>query len=92
MIDTGMIVVSTTNPFGAIHQQAARAIRTLVYPAPVLSVYMSRGPDSVSSEADLTFTGPEDFDEAARKVMEALRQAGILAHSTGPKPAFQYSI
>ncbi|WP_447975326.1 GTP-binding protein [Nitrospira sp. Kam-Ns4a] len=92
LIDTGLIVVSTTNPFGAASQQAAQAIRTLVHPAPVIQVYMSKSPDEPPPEADLSFCGPEDFDAAARQILEALKRRGVLAHAIGAKPVFQYSI
>ncbi len=92
LIDTGLIVVSTTNPFGAANQQAAQAIRTLVHPAPVIQVYMSKSPDEPPPETDLSFCGPENFDEAARQILEELKRRGVLAHAIGAKPVFQYSI
>ncbi len=92
LIDTGMIVISTTNPFGHDHQEAEQIIRTLVYPAPVVSVHMSKGQEAAPPDADLAFAGPEDFDEAARQVIEQLKRSGILATAIGDQPVFQYSI
>ncbi len=92
LIDAGMIVISTTNPFGSEHEEAAEAIRTLVYPAPVISVRMSKDQDEPAAEANLTFTGPGDFDAAARAVIEELKRTGIVAHAIGDQPTFQYSI
>ncbi len=92
LVDTGMLVISTTNAFGADQQQAVQAIRTLVYPAPVITVYMSTERDDSPSEADLIFAGPDDFDAAARQIVEALKQAGVLAQAIGHQPVFQYSI
>ena len=92
LVDTGLIVVSTTNAFGATDQQAVQAIRTLVYPAPVISVYMSTVREEAPPDSDLVFTGPENFDAAARQVIEELKRRGILAHAIGDQPVFQYSI
>lgn len=92
LIDTGLLVISTTNPFDLSSEQVVQAIRTLVHPAPVLTVYMSQESGDFPSEADLIFTGPEDFDASARQIIESLKQKGILAQALGAKPAFQYSI
>ena len=92
LIDAGMIVISTTNPFGSEHEEAAEAIRTLVYPAPVISVRMSKDQDEPAAEANLTFTGPGDFDAAARAVIEELKRTGIVAHAIGDQPTFHSSI
>ena len=92
LVDTGMIVISTTNALGADHQQTVQTIRTLVYPVPVITVYMSKEQDDAAVDADLVFAGPEDFDGAAHRIIEELKRAGILAHTIGQKPAFQYSI
>ncbi len=71
LIDTGVLLISTTNSFnpstglpsttlrtGLQEDQAVEAIRTLVHPAPVLTVYMSQETTPCSFEADLSFTGP----------------------------------
>ena len=92
LIDTGLLVISTTNPFDLPSDQVVQAIKTLVHPAPVLTVYMSQEPGDCPSEADLAFTGPEDFDVSTRQIIESLKQKGILAQALGSKPAFQYSI
>ncbi len=95
LADTGLIVVSTTNPFGLAHHQVIETIRTLVHPTPVIAVQMSH----IKPEAeepppgiDLMFAGPEDFDAAARQIVEELKRRGVLAHAIGAKPTFQYSI
>ncbi|MFQ5991183.1 MAG: GTP-binding protein [Nitrospiraceae bacterium] len=92
LIDTGLIVVSTTNAFGSAHSQAAEAIITLVHPAPVLVVYMSKTEEDPLPYTDLVFAGPKDFDKAARHIIEELKRRGVLAHTIGAKPTFQYSI
>ena len=92
LVDTGLIVVSTTNAFALPHQQAARTIRTLVHPAPVIAVHMSKAAEEPPADTDLHFAGPKDFDEAARRIIDALKQRGVLAHAIGSKPTFQYSI
>jgi len=92
LIDTGLIIVSTTNPFGAAYRLAAQAIRTLVHPAPVIAVHMSKTEEEPPPNTDLAFVGPTNFDEAARQIIEELKRKGVLAEPTGGKPTFQYSI
>jgi bifunctional enzyme CysN/CysC len=89
LIDTGLIVVSTTNTFaGADHQ----AIRTLVHPAPVIAVHMSQQEEEPPPNTDLCFAGPKDFGAVARQVLDELKRRGVLAQAIGAKPTFQYSI
>lgn len=92
LIDTGLIVISTTNPFGAAYRQAAQAIRTLVHPAPVITVHMSKTEEEPPPNTDLQFAGPKDFDEAAKQIIEELKRKGVLAQVVGSRPTFQYSI
>lgn len=89
LIDTGLIVVSTTNTFGLADHQA---IRTLVHPAPLIAVHMSKAEEPLPPNTDLAFAGPKDFDEAARRIIEELKHRGVLAQAIGGKPTFQYSI
>jgi bifunctional enzyme CysN/CysC len=92
LVDTGLIVVSTTNPFGLPHHQVTQSIRTLVHPAPVVAVHMSKTDEEPPPSTDLHFAGPKDYDAAARRIIEALKQRGVLARTIGAKPTFQYSI
>ena len=92
LADTGLIVVSTTNPFGMAYAEAAQAIRTLVHPTPVISIQMSTISDEASKNADLVFTGPADFDAATKSILDELKRRGVLAQAIGAKPTFQYSI
>ena len=92
LADTGLIVVSTTNPFGMAYAEAAQAIRTLVHPTPVISIQMSTLSDEASTNADLVFTGPADFDAATKSILDELKRRGVLAQAIGAKPTFQYSI
>ncbi len=92
LIDTGLIVVSTTNPFGLSFQQATQAIRTLVHPAPVIAVHMSKVPEDPPPSTDIVLSGPTDFDAATRQILEELKRRGVLAQAIGAKPTFQYSI
>ena len=92
LIDTGLIVVSTTNPFGLPHPQVVQLIRTLVHPAPVIAVHMSKAEEEPPPSTDLHFAGPKDFDAAAGQIIEELKRKGVLAHAIGGKPTFQYSI
>lgn len=92
LIDTGLIVVSTTNPFGLAYREAVQAIRTLVHPAPVIAVHMSKTDEEPPPNTDVVLSGPIDFDAATRQIMEELKRRGVLAQAIGAKPTFQYSI
>src|SRR5215469_1116911 len=92
LIDTGVIVVSTTNPFGISYAEAAQAIRTLVHPAPVIAVHMSKAPEEPPPGTDISLSGPTDFDAATRQILDELKRRGVLAQAIGAKPTFQYSI
>lgn len=92
LIDTGLIVISTTNPFGQSYRQALPSIRTLVNPAPVIAVHMSKAQEEPPPNTDLQFAGPKDFDGAARQIVEELKRKGVLAQAVGGRPTFQYSI
>ena len=92
LIDTGLLVISTTNAFNLSSDHAVQAIRTLVHPAPVLTVFMSQDTGECLEESDLAFMGPEDFDAATRQIIETLKHKGILAQAIGAQPAFQFSI
>lgn len=92
LMDTGLIVVSTTNPFGLAFPQATQAIRTLVHPAPVIAVHMSKVPEDPPPNTDIVLSGPMDFDAATRLILEELKRRGVLAKAIGAKPTFQYSI
>lgn len=92
LADTGLIVVSTTNPFGVRYIEAAQAIRTLVHPTPVISVHMSKNPEEAPPSTDIVLSGPADFDAAAKRILEELKRRGVLAQAIGAKPTFQYSI
>jgi bifunctional enzyme CysN/CysC len=92
LIDTGLIVVSTTNPFGLAYKEASQAIRTLVHPAPVIAVHMSKTEEEPPPNTDIVLSGPTDFDAATKRIMEELKRRGVLAQAIGAKPTFQYSI
>ncbi len=92
LVDTGLIVVSTTNPFGLPPHEVTQSIRTLVHPAPVVAVHMSKTDEEPPPSTDLHFAGPKDYDASARQIIEALKERGVLARTIGAKPRFQYSI
>jgi bifunctional enzyme CysN/CysC len=92
LTDAGMIVVSTTNPFGLAYKQAAQTIRTLVHPVALVAVHMSNSPEEAIPEADLNFAGPKDFDEAARRIIEELKKRGVLMQTPGKPSGIQFSI
>lgn len=92
LIDTGLIVVSTTNPFGPAYKEAVQAIRTLVHPAPVIAVHMSKTSEEPPQNTDIVLSGPTDLDKATKQIMDELKKRGVLAQAIGAKPTFQYSI
>jgi len=92
LTDTGLIVVSTTNPFGLAYREASQAIRTLVHPAPVIAVHMSKSEEEPPPNTDVVLSGPTDFDAATARILEELKRRGVLAQAIGAKPIFQYSI
>jgi bifunctional enzyme CysN/CysC len=92
LIDTGLIVVSTSKTFGIAHQQMAQMIRTLVHPAPVIAVHMSKVGEEPPQDTDLHYAGPQDFDAAAKQIMEELKRRGVFTEAGGTRPGFQYSI
>lgn len=92
LIDTGLIVVSTSKTFGIAHQQMARMIRTLVHPAPVIAVHMSKAGEDPPQDTDLHYVGPQDFDLAARQILEELKRRGVFAEGGTASPTVQYSI
>lgn len=92
LTDTGLIVVSTTNPFGLAYRAASEAIRTLVHPAPVIAVHMSKSEEEPPPSTDVVLAGPTDFDGATVRILDELKRRGVLAQAIGAKPVFQYSI
>jgi bifunctional enzyme CysN/CysC len=92
LTDTGLIVVSTTNPFGLAYREASQAIRTLVHPAPVIAVHMSKSEEEPPTNTDVVLSGPTDFDAATARILDELKRRGVLAQAIGAKPIFQYSI
>ena len=92
LMDTGLIVVSTTNPFGLAYREASEAIRTLVHPVPVIAVHMSKTAEEPPPNTDVVLTGPTDFDAATTRILDELKRRGVLAQAIGAKPIFQYSI
>ena len=92
LTDTGLIVVSTTNPFGLGYREASQAIRTLVHPAPVIAVHMSKSEEEPPPNTDVVLSGPTDFDAATARILDELKRRGVLAQAIGAKPIFQYSI
>lgn len=89
LIDTGLIVVSTTNAFGGADHQA---IRTLVHPTPVIAVHLSKIEEAPPPHTDLAFPGPKDFETLTAQIIQELKTRGVLAEALGAKPQFHYSI
>lgn len=92
LVDTGLILISTTNPFALPGHEVAQAIRTLVHPTPLITVHMTKTPEDPPPNIDLHFAGPKNFDEVVQQILEELKRKGVLARAIGAKPTFQYSI
>lgn len=92
LLDTGVLLISTTNSFNQSADRVVEAIRTLVHPAPALTVYMSQETGPSPLESNLAFTGPEDFTAAAHDVLEVLKHKDILTKAIGNDPTSQFSI
>jgi len=92
LIDTGLIVVSTTNPFGLAYREASQAIRTLVHPAPVIAVHVGQTAEEPPPNTDVVLSGAADVDAAVKQVMDVLKRRGVLAEAIGSKQTYQYSI
>ena len=92
LVDTGLIVVSTTNPFGMDYLEAAQAIRTLVHPTAVIAVHMCKAPEEVPPNIDIVLSGPLDLEASTKRILDELKNRGVLAQAIGAKPTFQYSI
>ncbi len=92
LIDTGLIVVSTTNPFGLDYREASQAIRTLVHPAPLIAVHMSQTVEEPPPNTDVVLSGTVDVDITVKQVMDVLKRRGVLAEAIGSKQTYQYSI
>ena len=92
LVDTGLILVSTTNPFALPGHEVAQSIRTLVHPTPLIAVHITKTAEDTPPNIDLHFAGPKNFDEAAQQIIEELKRTGVLARAIGAKPTFQYSI
>jgi hypothetical protein len=40
----------------------------------------------------LHYAGPQDFDSAARQIIDELKRRGVFAEGGGARPGFQYPI
>lgn len=92
LLDTGLVLISTTNSFTLPADHVVEAIRTLVHPITVLTVYMSQDPGPSPMESDLSFAGPEDFTATAHDVLETLKRKDVLAETMKHDPTSQFSI
>ncbi|GKS56785.1 adenylyl-sulfate kinase [Nitrospira sp.] len=88
-MDSGLIVISTTNTFSRADHQA---VRTLVQPAAVLAVHLSNHPEEPPPNTDLVFAGPKDFEEIAKRIIDELKRRDILMRLGGGAQGPQYSI
>ena len=92
LTDTGSLVITTTNAFPQATKGIVQTVQTLVNPIQVVTVHMTKDQAGPQPDRDLIFSGPEDFDVCTHQILEALKQKGILAESTGAQPTVQFSI
>ncbi len=92
LTDTGSLVITTTNAFPQATKGIVQTVQTLVNPIQVVTVHMTKDQDGPQPDRDLIFAGPEDFDACTNKILETLKQKGILAEPTGSQPSVQFSI
>lgn len=83
LLDTGLIVVATTNAFSRVDVEA---IRTLVHPVPMLAVALDAG----SGAEDLVLDQTGNAEQAAERLTRELSTRGILAYSLGSPPRYRY--
>ena len=50
LVDTGLILVSTTNPFALPGHEVAQSIRTLVHPTPLIAVHITKTAEDSTAE------------------------------------------
>ena len=93
LTDTGLIVLSTTNPFSLPAGTVAQAIQT---PCESYSschyLYVERT-ESLLPDATLTFLGPEDFNEQTRtdhRDTQRIRHTGQKLWALNPHSNFRY--
>jgi bifunctional enzyme CysN/CysC len=55
-------------------------------------VHVSKTAEEPPPNTDVILSGPVDLDVAIKRVMDALKQRGVLDETLGTKPTFQYSI
>jgi bifunctional enzyme CysN/CysC len=70
LTDTGLLVISTTNPFTLPTGSVVQAIQTLVNPTPVVTIHMTKESESLQPDATLIFSGPEDFDDCTHHILD----------------------
>ncbi len=80
LIDAGMIVISPINNFSA---EDVQALKTLIHPAPVVSIHISGEEEAPSPGVDMSLAEVKNFEAAASEVVDKLKEKGILANILG---------
>jgi bifunctional enzyme CysN/CysC len=88
LLDTGLIVVSTTSAFRTLDTEA---IMALVHPSAVVAVHLGRENTRDARDADLVFSADGDVEELGGQVERELRERGILTHETGGRSLTPYT-
>ena len=92
LADTGSLVITTTNAFSRGAKDIVQTVQTLVNPIQVVTVHMTKDQTGPQPDRDLIFAGPEDFDACTHKIVETLKEKGILAEPKSSNPSVQFSI
>ena len=81
LIDTGMIVISPTSHFS---EEDFQTIKTLVHPAPVISIFVAEKECSSPAGTDILLSEVRNYEAAAAEIVDKLKVMGILANIVGP--------
>jgi len=92
LADTGSLVITTTNAFSQGAKDIVQTVQTLVNPVQVVTVHMTKEQTGPQPDRDLIFAGPEDFDACTHKIIETLKEKGILAEPKSSNSSVQFSI
>jgi bifunctional enzyme CysN/CysC len=88
LLDTGMIIIIPSNNFS---EEDFQRIKTLIHPAPLVSIYVMPKEASPPGDCDLLLCEIRNHEAAANEITEKLKEKGILANIVGPS-SFCYTI
>ncbi|MCA9465530.1 MAG: adenylyl-sulfate kinase [Nitrospira sp.] len=92
LTDTGLLVLCTTNAFQQPTRELIPTIQTLVNPTPLITIHMAKELTGPQPDTDLTFAGPENFDDCTSQIIQLLKSRGLLKEFSGGPSEVQFSI